>query len=346
MNKKRKQEVLVSIIVAVRNEEEHIEECIQSLLKQTFTDFEILLIDGESNDKTLQILQQYAKKYPLKIRSFSNREQKVAQGRNIGFAHAKGVYIGFLDGHSYANKNWLKTLIDALESSNETVGGIGSVHYNADKKLFTIATTLVMSSILGGGGTSYKPGKKLREVPTAYACLYKKEALLAIKKGEEYYNPYFIKGQDAEMNIRLKKAGYKILRHPKAKTYYYKRPNLKAFWRQMVNAGFWRVKIIKHHPDTIRKTWTVFAPAIFFTISVLLLLFGFIHPLFAIGGIGLLGTYIGISILFGLSQIIKKRKVYYGITTILLLALHVSYTIGLIKGIFKRNINIIDRVKQ
>ena len=338
--------VKVSIVVAVRNEEAHLAECLDSLLKQTLKDIEILVIDGLSDDTTPQIINKYINKNPKKIRSYSNKEQKVAQGRNIGYLKAKGKYIGFIDGHTYADTNWIKTLYEALKAADESVGGIGSVHFNADKKPFTTATTMVMSSFIGGGGTSYKPSKKLEQVQTAYACLYKREALWSIKKGEEFYNPYFVKGQDAEMNIRINKAGYKILRHPQAKTYYYKRPTLKAFWRQMVNAGFWRAKIMKHHPDTIIKTWTILTPLLFFKGIIILVLLGFVEPLLFLAGIGLFLIYLTVILLISTTHVIKTRKAYFFISSLLFLLLHIGYGFGLLKGIFKRDIKIRDRIKH
>lgn len=336
----------VSIIVAVRNEEAHLAQCLDSLLMQTYQNVEIIVVDGRSDDATPDIINKFTTRYPKKIRSYVNSEQRVAQGRNIGYAKAKGNYIGFIDGHTYAHKKWLGTLVEALEQSSDKVGGIGSVHFNADTKPFTIATTLVLSSFLGGGGTSYKPGKKLRAVQTAYAVLYKKEALWSIKKGEEFYNSYFIKGQDAEMNIRIRKKGYVILQHPQAKTYYYKRPTLHAFWRQMVNAGFWRAKIVKQHPDTITKTSTVFLPLLFFIGIIALLLLGFVNIFFSRLGSILLGLYVLTLFLYMLSFIIKKKNTYYTITFLLFLSVHAGYSWGLLKGFCRQDSNIFDRVKQ
>jgi glycosyltransferase involved in cell wall biosynthesis len=340
--RRRKKMVLASIIVAVRNEEQHLQECIESLLAQSFQDFELLIIDGMSDDKTPEIIASFTKRYPQKIRSFTNPARKVAQGRNIGFANATGKYIGFIDGHSYADKQWLATLVDSLKQAAAQVGAVGSVHYNADNKPFSTATTLVLSSSIGGGGTSYKPGKKLRAVATSYACLYKKEVLDAIKQNKNYYNPYFVKGQDAEMNLRIRKKGYIILQHPKAITYYYKRPHLQGFWNQMVNAGFWRYKIVKKHPDTVLENSLLFGPLAFFIGVSTGLLFSVTRLLSAYA----LFFYIAVVAIYTLQHIIRTRKLYNSITFLLYLCVHVGYSYGLLKSMFSGTIKIQDRVKQ
>lgn len=334
---------LISIIVAIRNEEKYITQCIDSLLNQTEEDLEVIVIDGMSDDNTLKIIKNYQKKNPKKVRFFKNTAKRVAEGRNIGYNNAKGKYIGFIDGHSFAKKNWVETLIKTIEKSSEKVCGVGSIHLNAGKDKFSEATTIVMNSLIGGGGTSYRKTNKIKQVQTAYAVIYKKVALNSIKnKKNEYYNPYFIKGQDAEMNIRLNKKGWILLRNPKAITYYYKRPNLKGFWKQMVNAGFWRVKITKKHPDTIWKNKFLFAPLIFFLGIIVLA----IIKQTRIISLGLISIYLLTIILFTLIYFIKKRDKYYFINAIMYLIIHIGYSYGILKGFFNKSIRIEDRVKQ
>jgi len=334
--------VKASIIVAVRNEEQHLRACIDSLLAQSFQDFEILLVDGKSDDDTPEIIASYVQRHPKKIRSFVNPAKKVAQGRNIGFAKATGEYIGFIDGHSYAHKHWLATLVRTVEESSAKIGAVGSVHYNADTKPFSTATTLVLSSTIGGGGTSYKPGKRLRKVNTTYACLYKREALHTIQKKNEFYNPYYIKGQDAEMNLRIRKKGYDILQHPQAITYYYKRPHLKGFWNQMVNAGFWRYKIVKNHPDTLLESSLLFAPLIFF----LSIFAGLLFPMTRIASIILLLLYIAIITLYSIYNVLRTKKLYNAMTFMLYLSVHLGYSYGILKSIFCKQNKIQDRVNM
>lgn len=345
MKIKEKRNKLVSIIIAVYNEEKYISECIESILKQSYKNIEIIVIDGKSTDKTKTIVQKYTKKYPNKIILLENKEQKVAQGRNLGFSKAKGDYKSFIDGHSYADKLWVETLVKTIESQSKSVGAVGSVHFNAGKERFSIATTNAMSSIIGGGSSSYKPGKKVRKVLTTYACLYRTEVLEEIKNDKgEYYDPYFIKGQDAEMNLRINEKEYNILQQPEAITYYYKRPTIKGFWKQMLNAGFWRLKIIKKHPNSLKKSIGFFTPLAFYLGIIALFIIGkYIKFTRSIASIAL-GVYILAIIIVSIQNCIKEKKIYYLITGLLVFMIHIGYSLGLIKSLFMKTHNIKDRV--
>jgi len=335
----------VSIIIAVRNEEKHIQECLDSLLNQTEKNIEIIVIDGESEDNTISIVKKIQKKHSKKIKLFTNPARRAAEARNIGYNAAKGEYVGFIDGHTYAKKNWVETLLKTIEKSSSKVGGVGSIHNNAGKGKFGIATTLAFSSPIGGGGSSYKVCKKLRKVNTAYAIMYRREALWSVRnKKKEFYNPYFIKGQDAEMNLRIGKNGFDLLQQPKAITHYYKRLNLKAFWKQMLVAGFWRLKIIKKHPDTLWRSKMFFAPtALFLSIIALGILPFFETRMLAAG---LFGLYALVLLLTGLKNVTKMKSFYYLNTSILLFCIHLGYSIGLLKGILCKKNKTVDRVKQ
>ena len=87
----------ISIIVPVYNEEEYVSTCLDSLVKQTLDDIEIITIDDNSTDNSLNILLDYARKYP-NIKVYHN-EKNIGQGasRNRGLKFATGEYIGFVD---------------------------------------------------------------------------------------------------------------------------------------------------------------------------------------------------------------------------------------------------------
>ena len=85
--------VKVSIIIPAYNGDRYIEEAIASVLAQTYTDYEIIVVDDGSTDNTPQIVKQYGEQ----IKYFSQTNQGVAASRNLGLAKAKGEYIAFLD---------------------------------------------------------------------------------------------------------------------------------------------------------------------------------------------------------------------------------------------------------
>jgi glycosyltransferase involved in cell wall biosynthesis len=89
--------VVFSIITIVYNGASLIEGTMQSVLNQTFTDFEYLIIDGASKDETMAIVGKYKEKYPLLMKAFSERDKGLYDAMNKGLARAKGDFVLFLN---------------------------------------------------------------------------------------------------------------------------------------------------------------------------------------------------------------------------------------------------------
>jgi len=89
--------MLVTVIIPCYNVEKYIEECIDSVLSQTYSSIEIICIDNGSGDNTPLILKKYHDKYPHSIRVLYEPEKGASRARNKGIAAAKGAYLQFLD---------------------------------------------------------------------------------------------------------------------------------------------------------------------------------------------------------------------------------------------------------
>lgn len=127
----------ISVIVPVYNMERFVEECVNSILRQTLTDIEIICINDGSTDGTLQILESIQKKDGrLKILTTPNKG--VANARNLGISHAVGDYVCFVDPDDfYPTSNVLKNLYDK-SNGYDIVGGSLAIFDNKNK---TIKTT-------------------------------------------------------------------------------------------------------------------------------------------------------------------------------------------------------------
>ena len=95
--------VKVSVIVPVYNIAAYLPQCLDSLIQQTLTDIEILVIDDGSVDGSAAIVDDYAHRYPDKIRAFHQENYGNSIARNRGVHHAKGTYVGFVDGDDYVD---------------------------------------------------------------------------------------------------------------------------------------------------------------------------------------------------------------------------------------------------
>lgn len=116
----------LSIIVPVYNMagDGKLNYCMDSLIGQNLTDYEIIAVDDASTDDSFSVLQDYEKRYPDKvtaIRSPENRKQGGA--RNIGLVHAKGEWIGFIDSDDWIDPNMYRKLLEKAESTGADMVG-------------------------------------------------------------------------------------------------------------------------------------------------------------------------------------------------------------------------------
>ena len=137
----------ISVIIPIHNCEKYIGRCIDSILDQSFKDFEILLLDNESTDGTLDILLEYQKKYPDIIRVDSHKNVGLGNNRNLGIELSRGKYLQFIDADDYISKDYCETYYNEMESGGYDVvyGG----YIRIDSKGHIINTTTVKETAWG-----------------------------------------------------------------------------------------------------------------------------------------------------------------------------------------------------
>lgn len=105
---------IISIIIPVYNAEKTLSRCVNSILNQTFQDWELLLIDDGSTDRSGELCDEYASK-DQRIKVFHKTNGGVSSARNIGLDYAKGEWITFIDSDDYIYDN----IFDLIPSYNE-----------------------------------------------------------------------------------------------------------------------------------------------------------------------------------------------------------------------------------
>lgn len=115
---------MISVIVPVYNASSQLPRCIESILNQTYQDFELLLMDDGSSDNSLQICQDYEAR-DSRIRVYTHKNSGVSVTRNWGISLARGQYVEFADSDDYLRENALETLLSALEAENADLSMCG-----------------------------------------------------------------------------------------------------------------------------------------------------------------------------------------------------------------------------
>lgn len=124
----------ISVIIPVYNAEKYLDQCLQSVLNQSFTDFELLLINDGSKDRSGEICEAYATK-DSRIQVFHQENKGVSAARNVGLDHAKGEWITFVDSDDYVTEEYYKNLTANINGKADLIiGGFKKVNEKLEEK--------------------------------------------------------------------------------------------------------------------------------------------------------------------------------------------------------------------
>ena len=107
--------IKVSVIVPVYNVEKFIDKCLNSLVKQSLKEIEIIVVNDGTKDNSQKIIDKYVKKYPDKIKSYIKENGGQGSARNYGLKKATGEYIGYVDSDDFVEKDMYKKLYNKEE---------------------------------------------------------------------------------------------------------------------------------------------------------------------------------------------------------------------------------------
>ena len=120
---------MYSIIIPVYKVEKYLKQCIDSILAQTYEDFELILIDDGSPDNCPEICDEYALK-DARIKAIHQKNSGAIAARKEGLKHASGEYICFVDSDDYIDKHYLETFASIIQTYNTDVSIIDCMRFN------------------------------------------------------------------------------------------------------------------------------------------------------------------------------------------------------------------------
>jgi succinoglycan biosynthesis protein ExoA len=239
----------VSVVVPCRNEREHIEKCIRSLWTQKTPagGFEIIVVDGMSDDGTREILTRLAMEDP-RVRVIDNPMRTTPYGMNAGIRIARGSYIAIMGAHNRYAPDYLYCSLEVLaETGADNVGGAMMCEANA-----AIQRAIAVShhSPFCVGGAKWHNVNYEGPADTVFGGVYRREVFERIGLFDEE----LVRNQDDEFNLRLNRAGGTIWQSPRIKSWYSPRNSLSALFRQYLQYGYWKVRVIQKHrlPASVR----------------------------------------------------------------------------------------------
>ncbi|HEX6036040.1 MAG TPA: glycosyltransferase family 2 protein, partial [Anaerolineales bacterium] len=321
----------VSVIVPCYNEQSTILPMLMAFRAQTFprTDMEVVIADGMSTDDTRAVIASFQKDFPdLDVRVVENTNRSIPSGVNRAIEAARGEIIIRFDGHSKPYPDYVANCIAAHEAGRgDNVGGVWEIRPGADT---WVAHSIAVAAAhpLGVGDALYRHAKHAAEVDTVPFGSFRR----ALIEQVGFFDETLLTNEDYEFNARVRKSGRKIWLDPSIRSIYFARPNLLELIRQYWRYGFWKWRMLRRYPETLR--WRQALPPLF-VLSLILLLtlsifFSFAGFLLAIE----LSLYFSIMILAGVQAALGQRNAYliFGLP-LAIFAMHLSWGSGFLWSI-------------
>lgn len=133
--------IKVSIVVPVYNAEKFLKNCLEPLVNQTLQEIEILCVDDGSKDSSAQIIDEYAEKYPQKVKAFHKENGGEWSARTFGLQKATGEYVGFMDNDDVPEITWAQKLYEAAKKNDADIAFSGYDRIDLDTGK-TVATEM------------------------------------------------------------------------------------------------------------------------------------------------------------------------------------------------------------
>jgi glycosyltransferase involved in cell wall biosynthesis len=321
---------VVSVVVAVLNEENYIDELVRSLLAQDIEEpIELLLVDGMSTDNTRHRLSELIDELATtnrQIRLLDNPKQRSPYAFNIGIRAARGEFVAIFGAHAVYQPNYLRTCVDVIRTSPGRVACGGIIHTLADGTFQSKLVVDVLTNSFGSSKTSFRTqgAGSVDNIP------------FPIIRVEEFrtlggYDERLYRNEDNEMNNRLIKSGVDLRVTDETSASYYPVRTARKLLTYGRRNGWWNAKIVALGLSGMQPRH--FIPS-GFTVGVLggsaLSLLGR-GPLRSLGLAGL-GGGVGAHLLLGTKSTLSNKTNTTGLARLLIpplmMAFHLSYGFG------------------
>ncbi len=312
----------VSVIIPILNEEKYIEKCIMSVLNQDFPieNLELILIDGMSDDKTVQIIKEYMEKYKF-IKLIFNPEKTVQYALNAGIKAACGEIIVRMDAHSEYAEDYVSKCVQYLKNTDAINVG-GPMIAVGKGGLQNVIAAAYHSKFALGGGKNHEEGYE-GYADTVFLGAFKREDILKLGM----YDERLPRSEDDDLNFRIIESGEKIYITPEIKSRYYPRGSYKSLFKQYYEYGLWKVAVIKKHKKPARISHLVPMMFVAFLLLCLIAPLKFTFPVLLL--------YLLLNFYFSftnprVSKLSDKLRLMLVHSII-----HIAYGVGFWVGIFK-----------
>lgn len=249
-----------SIIVPVYNRPDEVGELLESLTRQTYSDFEVVIVEDGSAVTCRDVCRKY--EGTLALSYYEKPNSGPGQSRNYGAERAKGEYLIVLDSDVVLPEGYLQAVDDELRANPcDAFGGADASHPSFTPVQKAISYS--MTSFFTTGGIRGGKRKLDKFYPRSYNMGIRREVYLKLGG---FSRMRF--GEDIDFSYRIVESGCKTRLFPKAWVWHKRRTDLRKFFRQVYNSGIARINLEKRHPGTMKLVHLL--PMVF-TVGVIVL---------------------------------------------------------------------------
>ena len=323
------QPLFVSIVIPCRNEGDRIVECLDSILGTDYPHdrLEIIVADGMSDDGTREAVTRYAASHPH-VRMLDNPARITPTALNIAIAAARGAVIVRMDAHNTYPASYIPALVGWLQRSGaDNVGGV-CVTVPSGPGVMARAIAVALAHPAGVGNSHFRIGaSEPRWVDTVPFGCYRRDVFDRIGLFDED----LIRNQDDELNMRLIRAGGRILLVPEVVTSYHARDSLSKLWRMYYQYGYFKPLVARKLGGIF--TWRQLVPPVFVLSLVGSALLATLLPIAGWLFAALAAAYFLALLAVGSSVVARQGPLVALALCVAVPVLHFSYGLGFLKGV-------------
>lgn len=312
---------MITVICPVRNEEDHIEDVLKFFLNAKPDDKELIIIDGASTDKTVEIVKRYVNNYS-NIKLIHNPNKYVPFALNLAIKSSSGDPIIRLDAHTKYSPDYFEKVIETFEKSGADI--VGGPMIKKGISDFQKAAAYATSSVFGIGDSKIHKQNYDGESDHVYLGAWKRSLFDDIG----YFDERLVRNQDDEFHYRARSLGKKIYLSSSIKSEYMPRKNFRTLFKQYFQYGLYKPLVLKKIKSEIKLRHLI---PLFFTLYLislpLLLIWNwiFIFPLV---------LYLLLNLFFSLKS---KEKIKIMLLILMIFpTVHFAYGFGFLLGLLKK----------
>ena len=238
-------EDLVTVVVPARNEEAFIADCLDSILASDHRNLQVLVVDGSSEDRTVEIVRSRAEQDP-RVAIVDNPDRLIPIGLNRALAAAEGDWLVRVDAHATIPPDYVGRAVAHLREGRW--GAVGGRKDGVGTTPAGRAVAAAMASRFGVGGSTYHHGTEPTEVDHVPFGAYP----VALARQLGGWDERLAVNQDFEFDRRIREAGHAVLFDPALRIDWHCRQRIVDLFRQYRRYGRGKVTVMALHPGSIR----------------------------------------------------------------------------------------------